>query len=111
MKMQIVFDLVKLKPKKKRSWPKKRATTRERRIWEGWFRNFFSQQYRNMWRKRQTRLKKKKDLSKKLKHNLSEDRYVDRRPCSQSKLISVSPGLVSLHTRYLEISPLHTLAW
>ena len=58
MKIQIVFDLVKLKPKKKRSWPKKRATTRERRIWEGWFRSFFSQQYRNMWRKRQTRLEK-----------------------------------------------------
>ena len=63
MKIQIVLDLVKLKPKKKRSCPKKRATTRERRIWEGWFRSFFSQQYRNMWRKRQTRLETQTKLA------------------------------------------------
>ena len=33
-------------------------------------------------------------VTERLKPNLSEDRYVDRRPWSQSKLISVSPGLV-----------------
>ena len=44
MKMQMVFDFVKFTPKKKRSWPKKRAITRERRICEGSFLSFFNQQ-------------------------------------------------------------------
>ena len=56
MKIQMVLDLVKLKPKKKSNCPKKSAQTRERRIWEGWFLSFFSQEKRSMCTSRHSRL-------------------------------------------------------